>query len=139
MKWSLEQQRRYRTQVKALGLDDDARRDLLQSLTGKRSTSELDRSAMARVIEAQAAMMGQPKPTQDDKIRGLEKALGWHGQPARLAGFIRRQTRGRKHDLSQLTPREKSALIEGLKGVIASIRRKRKQARKEGSASRSAR
>ncbi|MEW6358192.1 MAG: hypothetical protein AB1696_17800 [Planctomycetota bacterium] len=118
MKWSIEQQRKYRAQVRELGLDDEARRALLFALTGKRSTSELDSREMADVIREQSHRLGH-RTTQDDKIHGLEKVLGWYGQPARLSGFIRRQTHGRKRDLSELTPREKSALIEALKGVAA--------------------
>jgi len=127
MKWTVEQQRRYRAQVKRLGLTDEQRRDLLERLTGKRSTLELTRAELERVIRFQARMLGERHPTQDDKIRALEKVLGWSGQPARLAGFIRRQTGGKKFQLSQLTPREKSALIEGLKGVLKSLQRKREK------------
>ncbi|NOZ20902.1 MAG: hypothetical protein GXP25_07405 [Planctomycetes bacterium] len=116
MKWSIGQQRKYRAQVRELGLDDEARRALLSALTGKCSTTELDSREMADVIREQARRLGH-RATQDDMIHGLERALGWYGQPARLKGFIRRQTHGRKHELSALTPREKSALIEALKGV----------------------
>lgn len=132
MRWTIGQQRKYRAQVRELGLDDEARRALLCALTGKMSTSELDGDELARVIREQERRLrsgGGHVATQDDKIHGLEKVLGWYGQPARLKGFIRRQTHGRKAELPQLTPREKSALIEAMKGVVAHVRARAKQNR----------
>ena len=127
MKWTTAQQKKYRAQVRELGLGDEARRALLRSLTGKSSTSELDGRELANVIREQEHRLRRSS-TQDDKIHGLEKVLGWYGQPARLKGFIRRQT-GSKCELAELTPREKSALIEGLKGVLKHIQERAKHNR----------
>ena len=122
MKWTNDQQRKYRAQVRELGLGDDVRRDLLRRLTGKDSTALLDRDEMSRVIIEQDHMLGHAAAephhaSQDDMIRAIEHRLGWDDNPHRLQGFIRRQTHGRKENLSDLDRMEKVALIEALKGV----------------------
>ena len=122
MKWTNDQQRKYRAQVRELGLGDDERRDLLRRLTGKDSTALLDRDEMSRVIVEQDHMLGHTAAephhgSQDDMIHAIEHRLGWDDNPHRLQGFIRRQTHGRKENLSDLDLVEKVALIEALKGV----------------------
>ena len=129
MKWTIEQQRKYRAQVKELGLSDDERRDLLRRLTGKDSTVLLDRDEMSLVIIEQDRMLGHTgaephHASQDDVIHALEHRLGWDDNPHRLQGFIRRQTHGRKENLSDLDRMEKVALIEALKGVRMHARRR---------------
>lgn len=123
MKWTIEQQRKYRAQVRDLGLDEETRRAFLRSLTGKSSTAELNRDEMTMVIREQERRLGH-HATQDDKVHAMERMLGWYGQPARLNGFIRRQTHGRKGDLASLAPAEKSALIEAMKGVVKHVRQR---------------
>jgi hypothetical protein len=129
MKWTVAQQRRYRAQVKALGLTDEERRALLGRLTGKYSTAALNADEMSQVIVEQERMLGHdaefpPHASQDDMIHSIEHRLGWDDNPHRLAGFIRRQTHGRKASLAELDSHEKSALIEALKGVKLHLRRR---------------
>ena len=130
MKWTIAQQRRYRAQVKALGLTDEERRDLLRRLTGKDSTTALSADEMALVINEQERMLGHEvavsaHATQDDMVHSLEHRLGWDDNPHRLAGFIHRQTHGKKASLAELDRLEKIALIEALKGVRMHQRRER--------------
>ncbi len=132
MKWTIEQQRKYRAQVRELGLSEEERRDLLRRLTGRQSTADLNRDEMTFVINEQEKMLGhatagstQEPPahaSQDDMIRALEHRMGWDENPRRLAGFIRRQTHGRKDSLAELDRKEKAALIEALKGVRKHLR-----------------
>jgi hypothetical protein len=82
---------------------------------------------MTLVINEQERMLGHEAgvpthATQDDMIHSLEHRLGWDGNPHRLAGFIRRQTHGRKDSLAELDRFEKVALIEALKGVKKHLR-----------------
>jgi hypothetical protein len=128
MKWTIDQQRKYRAQVKELGLSDEERRDLLGRLTGKDSTTLLSRDEMIHVINEQDRMLGHTAAephhaSQDDMIHVLEHRLGWDDNPHRLQGFIRRQTHGRKENLSDLDRMEKVALIEALKGVRMHVHR----------------
>jgi len=129
MKWTNDQQRKYRAQVRELGLGDDERRDLLRRLTGKDSTSLLDRDEMTLVINEQDRMLGHTAAephhgSQDDMVHAIEHRLGWDDNPHRLQGFIRRQTHGRKENLDDLDRMEKVALIEALKGVRGHARRR---------------
>jgi phage gp16-like protein len=59
------------------------------------------------------------------KIGELEEQLGWHTNPARLAGFIRRMTHNRKAFVSQLRNIEAARIIEGLKAILAGGRAER--------------
>ena len=97
------QQRLYRALVRELGLDDDTRRLITQSRCGRRSTQNLTKRQMKRLIDyllekggkAQAArqrVRGGASVGQVKMIRALEAALGWTGNAARLAGFLRRMT-----------------------------------------------
>jgi len=151
MKWTLAQQRLYRWQVAALDhatgrFGDDARRDLLERITGQRSTSEINEVGMGLIIEEQAKLLlqcgvrtrapacpawagGRPRPrgdrrrlTQDEYIEVLVRKLGWDGQPERLGGMIRMLTRGWKTGVPALTTREKTMLINALRNLLRDIR-----------------
>lgn len=128
MKWTNDQQRKYRAQVKELGLGDDERRDLLRRLTGRDSTALLNRDEMTLVINEQDRLLGHDATephhaSQDEMIHAIEHRLGWDDNPHRLQGFIRRQTHGRKENLGDLDRMEKVALIEALKGVRMHLHR----------------
>ena len=141
MKWTLAQQRLYRWQVGALDhstgrFGDEARRDLLERITGQRSTSEINEVGMGLIIEEQAKLLLQcgvrtrpPRPrgdrrrlTQDEYIEVLVRKLGWDGQPERLGGMIRMLTRGWKTGVPALTTREKTMLINALRNLLRDIR-----------------
>lgn len=128
-RWTIDQQRKYRAQIKELGLDDDTRRLLLKRITGKTSTSEIGFDEMSRVITEQEKMLGRsggrPRTTQDDYIYNLADKLGWHKGTGRLQGFLKRQTG--KATLRGLSSKQKSAIIEALKDMKDGRRGERKQ------------
>lgn len=125
------QQGLYRAQLKRLeqaGWTDEMRRDLLEHVTGKRSTSEIDGEQMARVIDAQNAALrkaglaplsyGRRRTmSQVEYILLLARELGWDEEPERLAGFIRRATGGETGEVDELTSQEKTKIINGLKAL----------------------
>lgn len=131
-KWVYEQQRKYRAQVAELGLTEEQRRALLHQLTGKDSTTQLDKDEMSAVINAQEQLIAQAKGlapgerhmSQGDFVHVLERRLGWHRNPRRLAGFIRRQTHGLKESVVQLSAPEKTIIIEALKAMLYRARRR---------------
>ncbi len=112
---------------KQLGMDDDSYRDILFTLTRKRSSTELDFAERKKVLEHMEACgfkrtKPQPRKLADDpqskKIRALWLELHTAGKvrnpsESALAAFVKRQT-GRDA-LQWLTAREASALIEELK------------------------
>lgn len=138
MNWTLGQQKFYRRQVAEIAeatgeFSDDARRDFLNRITGKRSTSELDRMQMKRVIDEQRRLLqklGRGRPVrprqprtvnQDEYVALLAERLGWTDQPERLNGMIRRQTGGWKNSLEALNREDKSLLIVALKALADDI------------------
>lgn len=137
--WTRAQQRHYRALVAALraaaDFGDENRRDVIERVCGrgKRSTTEIDRPQMARLIDEMRRLcrahgvdmgraMARPHWTQEQYVAHLEQELGWQGQPERLAGFIRRITRGWKDAALGLTRAEKSALIVALRAELRSQR-----------------
>lgn len=116
---------------KQLGMDDDAYRDILFTLTRKRSSTELDFAERKKVLEHMEACgfkrtKPQPRKLADDPqskmIRALWLQLHEAGKvrnpsESALAAFAKRQT-GRDA-LQWLNAREASALIEELKKWLA--------------------
>ena len=123
--------------VKQLGLDEDERHALTESVTGKASTKDLTMDEANRVIrelkKKGAEFEKRPRPAQGgnviplisdwqkDKVHELIKELGWDEE--RLAGFVKRQTGSRitgpVEELNALTLQEGQKVIEGLKKMIA--------------------
>jgi hypothetical protein len=111
---------------------DDERRDLMERITGKRSTLELSRDEMKQVIDEQQRLLRQCDPsfqrprrptwTQETYIAHLVDLLGWSKSPERLTGFIRKETRGWIDSLDRLNRAQKSNLISGLKRLLADER-----------------
>lgn len=116
---------------KQLGMDDDAYRDILFTLTRKRSSTELDFAERKKVLEHMEACgfkrtKPQPRKLADDPqskmIRALWLQLHEAGKvrnpsESALAAFAKRQT-GRDA-LQWLNGKEASALIEELKKWLA--------------------
>lgn len=130
----------YRVQLgrlDAAGWTDEMRRDLLEALTGKRSTGAISSEEMRKLIDRQNAELRKAglapvttrrknsrrrgQWTQDEYVAQLELELGWQEEPERLAGFIRHQTGGVKDRLDQLSVGEKTKLINGLKAEKRSL------------------
>lgn len=129
--WTMAQQRRYRALVARLrqvaDFDDESRRAVIARVCGgATSTTEIDRDGMTRIItemhslcrDAGVRLRRRPASrwTQEQFIAHLQARLGW--DETRLAGFIRRVTRGFKGSPLTLTTREKSALIAALKALL---------------------
>ncbi|HAF44699.1 MAG TPA: regulatory protein GemA [Gallionellaceae bacterium] len=116
---------------KQLGMDDDAYRDILFTLTRKRSSTELDFAERKKVLEHFEACgfkrtPKQPRKLADDPqsklIRSLWLQLHEAGKvrnpsESALAAFVKRQV-GRD-DLHWLNAREASSVIEDLKKWLA--------------------
>jgi len=142
------QRKRIMASCKQIGLDDDARRDLMESVTGKRSTTRLtwrEASAVIDELKRKGAKYTSPRANtgvrpynrrrggteggeviylitarQKMKIAELIEALGWDEK--RLVGFIARQTQSRVtgaiEKLDALTLQEGQKVIEGLKALL---------------------
>lgn len=136
--WTQGQQKRYRALVAALRqvaeFDEEMRRDVVERMTGERSTTRISRLQMRRLCEEMDRLCreagakvrpprrsrrrtGPATITQDEYIGILAAQLGW--EENRLGGFIERTFRGFKGDVAQLTTHEKSLLIVALKNEIA--------------------
>lgn len=131
---------RYRALVadlrKLTPFPEDARRAVTERVCGADSTKGLDGKAMAKLIREIETLIrasggrvqtrrtkGEPKykhtRRQFGRIMNLAAVLNWG--PERLRGFIERQTRGWKSDVSKLDKTEASALISGLEALVKSI------------------
>lgn len=125
------------TGKRALGLDDEAYRALIEDLTGKRSAADLTPAERAHVLDrmrdlgfrrpGRAEAPGRRRPTQIDKARALWQELDALGAlrdaaPAALHAFCERQTG--KSRLEWCTPAELNVVIEGLKSWLARERRR---------------
>jgi phage gp16-like protein len=123
-----------------LGLDDEERRDLIEAVTGKRTTTSLTWREASEVIEElkrkgatyRRPRRARPGMNQDNvihlvtakqkaKIAQLIEELAWDN--ARLAGFVKRQTQSRltgpTEDVNAITLQEAQKVIEGLKALLA--------------------
>ena len=105
------------------GIDEDFRREIIKNVTGKGSLKNLDFFEAALVINRicgekrkRTDVGGDPRTAKmRKKIYRLEGDLGWQGNPARLAGHMKRM--GINSDIVDLTPRECFQIIESLKAV----------------------
>jgi DNA primase catalytic subunit len=109
-------------------LDDEARRSMTLYVTGHVSTANLSVSEMNGLCEYLEYKLGERRledvefpnrisRAQSSEIARLEKALGWHVNPARLEGFLLRQTGGRTKALPDLTRTEAQKVLHGLKFI----------------------
>lgn len=118
--------------AKAAGLDEEARRALMQGITGKRSSKDLTRDEATRVFKRlkelapQPVTKRRPSQTMDGRWAGVLRALwlsAWNlgitrsKDDAALIAFIERQT-GISHPKFLLDPADARKAIEGLKQWI---------------------
>jgi len=127
---TLDQNRLYWRQVQELGLREreEARRGIVYRCVGKTSSRELTEAEMRTVIDYQEYLLhrrSDPPITcvqgataeQKELLHRLEKGLGWHEDPRRLAGFVRKMTKERTDDVDRLRRQEASLIIEALKSM----------------------
>lgn len=115
--------------AKAAGLDEEARRELMQSITGKRSSKDLTKDEATRVFKRlkelapQPVTRRRPSQTMDGRWALVLRALwlsAWNlgitrsKDDAALIAFIERQT-GISHPKFLLDPADARKAIEGLK------------------------
>lgn len=116
-------------------LGDEDYRDVLESITGKRSAGELDRAGIDAVItwfqdrgcaypqnrkKYSPVSRSQPVKTQVSKIRALWIEMGKAGivadpSESALNAFVKRMTKIDKVDWLNRKPRQANIVIEGLK------------------------
>lgn len=105
---------------KAMGLDDDAYRDTLERLTGKRSAAKLSFDQLKGVAQYMqdngafgAERADRPTKSQFAKMAALAKARGWDGLDCpELKSFAVRTAK--ISDMRFLTRRLASTVITGL-------------------------
>jgi phage gp16-like protein len=113
--------RKLHAQARAMGLDEEAYRDRLAQLTGKRSAKELSDEELARALEAFHVKQTAAHP-HTAKVKALFIAaynLGAfaNGSDGALDAFVKRQTGMDK--LAWLTPSEANSVTEALKSICA--------------------
>lgn len=123
---------------KALGLADDAYRDLLERLTGRRSAKDLGDAQIGAVLAEfkrlgfrdappkRAGMRRLARDGQSLKIRALWLTLHQAGEvrdpaEAAICAFARTRCGAEGDDLSWMDPADKRAVIEALKQWSARI------------------
>lgn len=132
-----EQNRKIWALAGELGFDEMMLRDLVERLTGQRSTSaltvfqanrlidEMNRLGGKQTIRTTTATRrpGMATPEQIHKIRSLERELGWADNPKRLQAFMQKYSGGIAR-LEWLQASQARALIESLKGVLRTEERR---------------
>ena len=123
------QNKRYWALVNRLPhLDDFGRRQITMQVTGHVSTKDLSVSEMNGLCQYIEYLLGERRiedvefPNrishgQVSEIARVEKELAWHTSPARLEGFLLRQTGGRTKVLKDLTRVEAQKVLNGLKFI----------------------
>ncbi|WP_036644868.1 regulatory protein GemA [Paenibacillus sp. oral taxon 786] len=115
-------------------MDNETLHELVHAVTGSDSIKALSSQQAANVIDhltggkqpTRAATIRRPgmaTPGQIHKIRALERELGWTDNPKRLQAFMDKYCGGIVR-LEWLTFNQAGALIESLKGVLRSERRR---------------
>lgn len=112
--------------AKRWGIDDEARRDIQNAVTGKDSLTNMTLPEIGKVLDRlnagnKAAGLAQNSRPHVGKIRALWWTLYWLGEApspnySALDGFVRRQTG--ISSLRFLDPRRAPAVIEALKDRI---------------------
>ncbi|PZM61741.1 regulatory protein GemA [Paenibacillus dendritiformis] len=133
-----EQNRKIWALAGELGFDETLLRDLVERLTGQRSTSvltilqanllieEMNRLAGKQTAAQATRRPGMATPEQLHKIRMLERELGWADNPKRLQAFTKKYCGGVAR-LEWLGFGQARTLIESLKAVL-----RREQNRQHG-------
>lgn len=126
--------RKIRLGCTALGIGDDARRDLMQGLAGVRSSKDLTAGGRAKVLKYltdQGAYKvrsgsypdGHPRKARAMWIKLARDGVIRNGSDAALDAFVKRVTRQRVSSARFLIdPAEGSIVIEALKAIVARAR-----------------
>lgn len=101
---------------KDLNLSDEVYRDILYQCANVHSSKDLNPRTFEIVIRTLERLGFRAKQrmtgAQMNKIRAMEKTLGWNGRPTCMAGFARR-TCG-SEQWQEFSIKQASALISGL-------------------------
>lgn len=127
-----EQMRKIYATAKEIGLDNDLLHTFVFNITGMEHISAITKyEAMDVIDKLKEKKAGEPtkRPSENraseeqiNKIRVLERELGWSDNPKRLIGFMRKFAKTEK--LIWLTPLQASNLIDGLKAFLKREREK---------------
>ena len=104
------------------------RKSITLTVTGHVSTRDLSVSEMNGLCQYLEYLLGEKRiedvefpnrisHAQASEIARLERELGWTENPARLEGFLLRQTGGRSKVLKDLSRAEAQKVLNGLKFV----------------------
>lgn len=109
--------------AKENGIDNVLLHDIIQEITGKKSSKELTKYEAMNVIDKlvgktvrKEQAKGRASEKQLNKIKTLEHELGWDDNPKRLLAFIKKYAR--TEQLHWLTEHQASNIIESLKKVL---------------------
>jgi len=108
--------------------DENNRRAITINVTGKISTRDLTVTEMNALCDYLEFLLGEKRledvefpnrisHRQRSEISRLERDLGWYENPARLEGFLLRQTGGRTKNVAELTRIEAQKVLNGLKFI----------------------
>lgn len=120
------QMRKLYATAREKGIDNDLLHDMVKSRYKKDSVRALTIKQAANLIDSMETGRTVRLPTgrplylatekQIYKIHGLEKALGWADNPARLRGFLKKYAG--TEQVEWLTKEQAWRVIEGLKSVL---------------------
>ena len=109
--------------VSQKGLEKDDLYLIINQVSQKEHLHELTKEEANRVIDRLHLRHPTPKgmltTAQEAYIKDLAKQLGWHTNPKRLIGFVRKYAK--VDDISWLTVRQASNVIEGLKRQVTAL------------------
>lgn len=124
--------------ARELNIDNELLHTYVFNKTGSEHISTLTVAEACKVIDGLEAHKiektgghapGRATPKQKKFIEDLEKKLGWHEEPQRMKGYIKKYAG--VEDISWLTQKQASNIIEGLKKVVEREGGKRSEAWKE--------
>ena len=109
--------------VSQKGLEKDDLYLIINQVSQKEHLHELTKEEANRVIDRLHLRHPTPKgmltAAQEAYIKDLSKQLGWHTNPKRLIGFVRKYAK--VDDIKWLTVRQASNVIEGLKRQVTAL------------------
>ncbi|MCL2462092.1 MAG: regulatory protein GemA [Defluviitaleaceae bacterium] len=131
--------------AKELGMSSEEVHTVLSRETGKDSMRDSTDRQLQRLLDALKLYKGVGEVQKNRLsgkqlhfINGLEKKLGWAGEPERLRGFINKKMSIQVDRPEWLTSQQASKVIEGLKKAIEHAGAKAGSLPEEGEAAREA-
>lgn len=124
--------------AKELQIDNELLHTYVFNCTGSEHISTLTVAEACKVIDGLEAHKtekeggtapGKATKRQKNFIKDLEKKLGWHKEPWRMKGYLKKYTE--VEEISWLTQKQASNIIEGLKKMVDREGGGRVEARKE--------